>query len=325
MPSLVLRGKVPRVRDQVRQILWLTGALLLTAALMALVTWWRADFERCPFLQPNNLIGIMRQSSTLVVLACGMTLVIVSGGIDLSVGSVLALSCVLLALCLERGTSLLVAVGAAVAGGAACGLVNGLAVVNGKVPAFIATLGMYMAARPVAFVASGGQTLYTGTHSPVVSALPVALPIAAVALTWLLLSRTPLGRGLYAVGGNLEAARLSGIRTGAVRMTAFILSGVAAGLAGVIYWARSGAGSNLAGSYAELDAIAAVVLGGTSISGGEGHVLGSLVGALLMTVLRNGLVLLGLSDELQKLVIGIVIVVAVLVDRLRSGLRSTPA
>lgn len=307
------------MRDQLRQLLWLTGALLLTAAFMAFVSWLRTDFERCPFLQADNLKGILRQSSTLIVLACGMTFVIVSAGIDLSVGSILALSCVLLATGLERGAPLIGAVALALVGGAGCGLINGLAVVKGKVPAFIATLGMYMAARPVAFVISGGETMYTGSDSPAVKALPVLLPSVAVGLTWLLLSGTRYGRGLYAVGGNLEAARLSGVATGAVRLWAYVCSGVAAGVAGIIYWARSGTGSNLAGSYAELDAIAAVVLGGTSISGGEGHVLGSLVGALLMTVLRNGLVLLGLSDELQKFVIGIVIVVAVLVDRLRGS------
>jgi ribose transport system permease protein len=307
------------VRDQVKQLLWLTGALLLTAGLMALITWWRADFDRCPFLQPMNLLGLLRQASTLIVLACGMTLVIVSAGIDLSVGSVLAFACVLLALALDRGASLPVAILAALAGGAACGLLNGIAVVKGQIPSFIATLGMFLIARSLAFVTSGGQTIYVGSQSTVAKALPVALPVLAVLATWLLLSKTRFGRSLYAVGGNLEAARLSGIRTGTVRIGAFVLSGLAAGLAGVIYWARSGAGSNLAGSYAELDAIAAVIIGGTSISGGEGHVLGSLIGALLMVVLRNGLVLLGLSDELQKLVIGIVIVAAVLVDRLRGG------
>lgn len=307
------------MRDQLRQLLWLTAALLLTAAFMAFVSWLRTDFERCPFLNPDNLKGILKQSSTLIVLACGMTFVIVSGGIDLSVGSILALSCVLLATQVQQGAPLVRAIALALAAGAGCGLINGLTVVKGRVPAFIATLGMYMAARPVAFVISGGETIYTGSDIPAMRALPVVLASVAVGLTWLLLSGTRYGRGLYAVGGNIEAARLSGVATGAVRLWAYVCSGLAAGVAGVIYWARSGTGSNLAGSCAELDAIAAVVLGGTSISGGEGHVLGSLVGALLMTVLRNGLVLLGLSDELQKLVIGIVIVVAVLVDRLRGS------
>ena len=196
--------------------------------------------------------------------------------------------------------------------------VNGVCSVKGHVPPFIATLGIFLAARSVAFIVCGGETIYARAEEPIVAALPFALPVLTVAGAWVCLSGTPVGRSLYAIGGNPEASRLSGLNVGALRVLTFVVGGLTAGLASVIYWARTGSGSNLVGNGAELDAIAAVVIGGTSISGGEGHVIGALIGALMMTVLRNGLVLMGLSDEHQKLVIGAVIVAAVLIDRLRA-------
>ncbi len=306
------------MRDTIRPLSILALALVGVALTLAVLTWLGAGRQSCPFLDAANLMGILKQSSTTIVLAVGMTFVILAGGIDLSVGSVLALGSVLTAMALAAGWPLPLAVAGGIAGGGLCGLVNGLCVVRGGVPPFIATLGMYMAARSVAFVLCGGGTLYQRVDSPAVSMLPVVLPAVTFGLGWLLLSATPGGRAVYAVGGNEEAARLSGLRTGAIRIGTFVAAGLTAGVASTIYWARTQTGSNLAGGAAELDAIAAVVIGGTSISGGEGHILGSLLGALLMTVLRNGLVLAGLSDELQKLVMGVVIVAAVLLDRLRT-------
>lgn len=306
------------MRDTIRQLSILALALVGVSLALAFMTWVQAGREWCPFLQPSNLLGIVRQSSTTIVLSVGMTFVILAGGIDLSVGSVMALGTVLTALGLARDLPVGVAILGGVAGGALCGYLNGVCVVRGGVPPFIATLGMYMVARSVAFILCGGQTIYEGTATPAVAALPVLLPVAAVAVGWLVLSATPVGRGIYAVGGNEEAARLSGLPTNRLRIGSFVAAGLCAGVAAVVHWSRTQTGSNLAGGAAELDAIAAVVIGGTSISGGEGHILGSLLGALLMTVLRNGLVLAGLSDEHQKLVMGVVIVVAVLLDRLRA-------
>jgi ribose transport system permease protein len=306
------------VRDTARQLALLACAVLAVAAALAVLTWLGAGRAACPFLDPGNLLGIVRQSATTIVLAVGMTFVILAGGIDLSVGSVMAFGSVLIALGLAYGLPTPLAVLLGVAGGGLCGLVNGIVSVKGGVPSFIATLGMYLVARSAAFLMCGGQTLYEASKELLIPALPVALPILAVAGGWLILSGTRTGRGIYAVGGNLEAARLSGLPTARLRIGTFVAAGLGAGLASVIYWARTGTGSNLAGGAAELDAIAAVVIGGTSISGGEGHVLGSLLGALLMTILRNGLVLAGLSDEHQKLAMGVVIVAAVLLDRLRA-------
>ena len=310
------------MRDTARQLIVLCAALLVVSAVLAVATAWHTGWERWPFIGADNLAGILRQSATFLVLSVGMTLVIISGGIDLSVGSVMALGSVLVALALQRGASVPLAVAAGVGGATVCGLLNGIVSVKGRIPSFIVTLGMMLVARAVAFVIAGGETIYVGSESAAVKSLPLALPAVTVLAGWLVLDRTRFGRGLYAVGGNTEAARLSGLRVDALRIGAFAICGATAGLAAVIHWARSGTGSNLTGEAAELDAIAAVVIGGTSIVGGEGHVLGTLLGVLLMSVLRNGLVLFELSDELQRLVIGVVIVVAVFIDRLRARGRA---
>jgi ribose transport system permease protein len=311
------------VRHAARQLLVLTIALVAVCGALALITWIDKDYRSCPFLQPGNLEQLLRQSATLIVLSTGMTFVIIAGGIDLSVGSVMALGTVLIALPLTHGATLPVALACGVAGAAACGLATGLVTVRGGVPSFIATLAMFLIARSVAFVVSDGQTLYAESKLAIVPLLPLVLPIVVIAAGWFLLAKTAFGRGVYAVGGNEEAARLSGLPVGGIRMTTFLIAAVCSGLAACIHWARTGTGSNLTGEGAELDAIAAVVIGGTSISGGEGQMLGTLVGALMMIVLRNGLVLLGVKDEYQKIVIGVVVVAAVLADRLRA--RRAPA
>lgn len=306
------------MRETQRQLALLVASLLGVSASLAALTWLGTGRVWCPFLDPANLLGIVRQSAPTVVLAVGMTFVIVAGGIDLSVGSLVALGSVAIATALSHAAPTWLALVAGIGACAGCGMLSGIVTVRGGVPPFISTLGMYLAARSLAFIICGGKTLYGGSATPGVRALPVALPVLAVGAAWLVLARTRFGRAVYAVGGNLEAARLSGIAIDRARVVTFTISGVASGLAAIIYWARTQTGSHLAGGGAELDAIAAVVIGGTSIAGGEGHVIGSLLGALLMTVLRNGLVLAGLSDEHQKLVMGIVIVGAVLLDRVRA-------
>lgn len=307
------------MRDTARQLAVLALALCALCVALGVMSWLASGRTRCPFLQPDNLRAVLLQASTVVVLASGMTLVIVAGGIDLSVGSVMALGTVALALSLGRGAHWTLAVVVGAAAGAVCGLANGFCTVKGRVPAFITTLGMLLVARGLAFVLSNGQTLYEQRSASLIQAIPLAMPALTVAAGWLLLAVTRFGRGLYAVGGNAEAARLSGLRVDSLRVSTYVLCGLSGGLASAVHWARSGTGSCLVGSGFELDAIAAVVIGGTSLSGGEGHIIGTVLGALIMTVLRNGLVLMGVSEEWQKIAIGVVIVAAVYLDRLRAG------
>ena len=251
-----------------------------------------------------------------------MTFVIISGGIDLSVGSIVALSGVVLGTLLQGGQPLPIAVAAAVAAGVACGLVNGALVSVGGLPPFIATLGMMSVARGAALVFTEGRpvsgfdegfrSLATGSVGFIPA--PIVVMIVVYAIAHLVLTRTTFGRYVYAIGGNEEATRLSGV---AVRFHKTIIYGVAglmSAVAAIVLTARLNSAQPIAGMMYELDAIAATVIGGTSLMGGEGTLAGTLVGALIMGVLRNGLNLLGVSSFLQQIVIGAVIVGAVLVD-----------
>jgi ribose transport system permease protein len=274
------------------------------------------------FLTVSNLLNIAQQTSINAIVAVGMTFVIISGGIDLSVGSIVALSGVVLGTLLQGGQPLPIAVAAAVAAGVACGLVNGALVSVGGLPPFIATLGMMSVARGAALVFTEGRpvsgfdegfrSLATGSVGFIPA--PVVVMIVVYAIAHLVLTRTTFGRYVYAIGGNEEATRLSGV---AVRFHKTIIYGVAglmSAVAAIVLTARLNSAQPIAGMMYELDAIAATVIGGTSLMGGEGTLAGTLVGALIMGVLRNGLNLLGVSSFLQQIVIGAVIVGAVLVD-----------
>ena len=281
------------------------------------------------FLTYSNLLNVGVQASTIAVLAFGMTFVIVAGGIDLSVGSVAALSGMVSAWIF---TSAQLPGWLSIAGGLVTGLaagaVSGVAVAWGRLPAFIATLAMLSVARGLTLVLSDGRPLRT---SPAVSwlggdvgGLPVPILVLAGAgiVTSVVLTRTVVGRSMYAVGGNEEAARLSGIPVRRVLVTVFALSGLFAALAGMLVAGRLDSAQPQAASGAELDAIAAVVIGGASLSGGVGRASGTLVGALILAVIRNGLNVLGVSSFWQQVVIGLVIALAVLIDVLRRrGLR----
>ena len=282
------------------------------------------------FLNPANLSNVLLQSAINAVLAAGMTFVILTGGIDLAVGSVLALSGMVLGRLLSHGVPIPVAVLASLGVGALLGLLNGLMITRGKLPPFIATLGMMSSARGLALVFSGGRP-ETG-FPPAFLALadgPVLVftMICVYAVSALLLQRTVFGRSLYALGGNEQAAWLSGLPTNRLKCSVYVLSGLLAGLAAVMLTSRLNSAQPIAGIMYELDAIAAVVMGGTSLSGGQGGVVGTLFGALIMGVLRNGLNLLEVSADMQQVVIGVVIVLAVLIDRSRdtlgARLRST--
>ncbi|MEO5763488.1 MAG: ribose ABC transporter permease [Vicinamibacteria bacterium] len=282
------------------------------------------------FLTASNLLNIMEQTAINAVIAVGMTFVILSAGIDLSVGSITALAGVVMANRLQAGTPLLVAILAGLTTGAVCGLVSGLLITRGKLPPFIATLGMMSVARGAALLFTDGRPIsgfdeslrQLSTGRILSIPVPVILTVVLYALSIVLLSRTRFGRYVYAIGGNEEATRLSGVAVGFHKTLVYVLCGVTAALASVLLTARLNSAQPIAGMAYELDAIAAVVIGGTSLTGGLGTLGGTLIGALTMGVLRNGLNLLGISSFLQQIVIGIVIIAAVLMDSLVKSKRS---
>jgi ribose/xylose/arabinose/galactoside ABC-type transport system permease subunit len=286
--------------------------------LLVLLLWALSPF----FLTVSNLSNVLEQTSINAVIAVGMTFVILSGGIDLSVGSLVALAGVALAAALRAGAPLPIALLAGVATGSAAGLCNGLLITRGKLPPFIATLGMMSVARgltlfvtdgrPISGFEAGFRSLATGR----VLGIPASVILAAVlyVLAHLVLTRTRFGLYVYAIGGNEEATRLSGVAVRFHKTMVYVLAGLMSAIAAVILTARLNSAQPIAGMMYELDAIAATVIGGTSLLGGSGTIGGTLIGALIMGVLRNGLNLLGISSFLQQVVIGLVIIAAVLVD-----------
>ncbi len=274
------------------------------------------------FMTTSNLLNVVEQSAVIGVLAVGMTFVILTGGIDLSVGSLVALAGIVFGLAVRSELAVPVAVAAALAAGTAGGVVNGVLVTAGRLPPFIATLGMMSVARGLALVLSDGRpisgfdagfrTLSTGRLAGVPVSTLIMLTIYGVAA--FTLSRTVLGRYTYAVGGNEEAAALSGVNVKLVKIIVYAISGLSSALTSLLLVARLNSAQPIAGMAYELDAIAAVVIGGASLLGGSGSVVGTLIGALIMAVLRNGLNLLGVSSYVQQIAIGTVIVAAVLVD-----------
>lgn len=275
------------------------------------------------FLSSANLLNVIRQISINGILAVGVTFVLLTAGVDLSLGSVVALAGVLAAHFAHPGDyPLMVPLSVGVLAGVCCGAINGTVVTLGRVAPFIATLGMMTIARGLALVASDGRPI--SNMSPAMKALagdigviPIpALILAAVALgAWWMLTYTRIGRHIYAVGGNEQAARAAGIHVGRVKMFAYTACGALTGLAGVVLASRITTGQPNAGVAYELDAIAAVVIGGTSLSGGIGTIGGTILGALLMGVIGNGLDLLNVSAYYQQIVKGLIIVGAVWLDR----------
>jgi ribose transport system permease protein len=296
-----------------RQLGTLAGLIGLSALLWALSP---------HFLTVSNLLNVLEQTSINAMVAVGMTFVIVSGGIDLSVGSVLAMAGVVLASALAAGVPVPIAILLALVVGGACGIVNGLLVSFGKLPPFIVTLGMMSVARGGALMWAEGRPI-SGFAEPFraiatdrVLMIPLSVLITAVVYlaAHFVLSRTVFGRAAYAIGGNEEAARLSGVAVGFHKTLIYGVSGLMSGGAAVLLTARLNSAQPTAGTMYELDAIAATVIGGTSLLGGEGTLAGALIGALIMGVLRNGLNLLNVSSFFQQVVIGLVIIGAVLVD-----------
>jgi ribose transport system permease protein len=296
-----------------REVGTLAGLLALCVAL------WAATPH---FATVSNLVNVVEQSAIIGIVAVGMTFVILTGGIDLSVGSIVALSGVALGTAHEAGLPIAAAAGVGLAVGLACGLGNGALITFGRLPPFIATLGMMSVARGVALMLSDGRPIsgYPASFRALATGhvfgipLPVILMLAIYAIAHFLLTRTLLGRYTYAIGGNEEASALSGINVRAYKTAAYAIAGLLAAVTSLLLVARLNSAQPIAGIMYELDAIAAVVIGGTSLLGGSGSVIGTLIGALIMGVLRNGLNLLGVSSYLQQVAIGTVIIVAVLVD-----------
>jgi ribose transport system permease protein len=272
------------------------------------------------FFTAANLTNVLRQNTFIAILAAGMTFVILTGGIDLSVGSVVALSGVLCAGLLAGGSCLTVAIAAGMFVGLAVGIVNGLATTALRIPAFVVTLAMMLVVRGLAFKYTDARTI-TGLPEGfgILSGGAVAsvLMLIVFVLAWLVLTHTAFGRHVFAVGGNLQAAWLAGVRVARVQFTVFALCGLTAGLAGVLVASRLNAGYPRAGEYYELDAIAAVVVGGTSLLGGRGSIWGTLAGAFFIGVLNNALNLFHVSTYDQLIVKGGVLVLATSLDRWR--------
>lgn len=277
-----------------------------------------------------TLQTVTNRIPSLALAALGMTFVLVAGGIDLSVGSVSAVAGAVFGWCLaDRGVGVPVACGAAVAAALACGLVNGALVNALRMPSFIVTLGLLEAARGVAYLITDSQTKYLGERLALLQATPVAgLSLAfflAVGLTLaahVVLTSTVFGRQTVAVGTNEEAARLVGISPPRIRAVVFALSGVLAGLAGLCHVARLGAADPNAGSGLELAAIAAAVIGGTSLMGGRGSMLATFVGVLIIATLEAGLAHLGVSEPMKRVVTGVVIIGAVGAEATRARLAA---
>lgn len=276
------------------------------------------------FLTLQNLVNVLRQISINGILAVGVTFVLLTGGVDLSLGSLVALTGVIAARFAHPGEfTVLAPVCLGILAGAGCGVVNGLIVTRGRVAPFIVTLGMMTAARGLALLASGGRPvsnlsaafLRIGGGDIAAIPIPILIFFGVALASYSFLRNLRAGRHLYAVGGNENAARASGIKVGRVKMMAYTLCGGLAGLAGVVLASRITTGQPNAGLGYELDAIAAVVIGGTSLNGGVGGVGGTVLGALLIGVLNNGLDLLNVSSYYQQVVKGVIIVGAVWLDR----------
>ncbi|WP_427196833.1 ribose ABC transporter permease [Proteus mirabilis] len=278
------------------------------------------------FFTLNNIFNILQQTSVNAIMAVGMTLVILTSGIDLSVGSLLALTGAVAASMVGADVNALVAVVGALALGAAIGGVTGVIIAKGKVQAFIATLVMMLLLRGVTRIYTDGSPINTGFSDnadlfswfgigrPFGIPTPIWLMMIVFLSAWYVLHHTRLGRYIYALGGNEAATRLSGISVDKIKIIVYALCGLLAALASVIEVARLSSAQPMAGNGYELDAIAAVVLGGTSLAGGKGRIMGTLIGALILGFLNNALNLLGISSNYQMIVKAVVILLAVLVD-----------
>ena len=284
-------------------------------------------FINSRFMTTSNILNILRQTSINAVIATGMTFVILTGGIDLSVGSILGFSGAVAAMMLASGVDSIIAIPVALIVGLVVGALNGVLISKGKLQPFIVTLATMTMLRGATLVFTDGKPIGTGfeANSKLFAwfgngyVLGIPVPIIVIIVTFLValfvLTQTKIGRYVYALGGNEEATKLSGISTDKVKIFVYAISGMMAALAGIIITSRLSSAQPTAGSGYELDAIAAVVLGGTSLAGGTGTIVGTMIGALIIGVLNNALNLMDVSSYFQMLAKGSVILLAVLLDR----------
>ena len=277
------------------------------------------------FLTVTNVLNVIRQSSIYGIMAIGMTFVILTGGIDLSVGSLLAIAGAIAAGSIKSGLGLGLAVLIALAIGLGFGLLNGVFITLGRITPFVVTLGMMSIARGLTLIYTKGYPIsgfnpafrFIGGGDVIGIPFPIIVFILTTVIAWLILSQTRLGRYTYAIGGNEETVKLSGINSDVYKTIVYMISGAASAISALILTSRLNSAEPVAGTGYELDVIAAVVIGGTSLMGGRGSVWGTLIGALLIGVINNGMNLLGISPYFQLVVKGVIIIGAVLLDRLR--------
>ena len=276
------------------------------------------------FLTFNNIMNIINQASINAVIAIGASIIILTGGIDLSVGAVVGFVGILLGMCLNDGVSMVVAIILCLVAGAVIGLCNGLLVSYGKVPAFIATLGTMMVARGLAQIINGGQAV-SGISMNLAAIMKTkffgVVPIGDIyvivfyVIMYFVLNYTKFGRSIYAIGGNEHAAKLSGIKVRKVEVAVYIIGGIFSAFAGVMLLSRLLYADPNAGSSYEMDAIAAAVIGGISMSGGKGKIQNTVIGAIILATLTNGLQILNVPTYYQTVITGLVVITAVFADK----------
>ncbi len=329
-PSRLTAGQ--RLRGLFALLRFREASVLVAFLLLCLFFWWRKPDV---FLKPANLAVIMRFIATFGMLAMGEVLVIITRGIDLSVGSLTALTGVLTAWLILKGVGnllppigILPAILLVLTLGVLIGIWHGLFVTKLGIPAFIITLGTWLMARGLAaYITRGYPQVFPSGHpflvlgQGTIASIPISflILIGVAIIISVILSHTPLGYRIYAVGGNIEAARLSGVNVDRVRIFCYAVSSFLGALTGIILASRLGQGTPTVGSAYELWGIAAAVIGGTSLMGGEGTIFGALLGAAIVGVMQNGMVLLNVSSYLQEIILGVVLVVAVVYDTLRRG------
>lgn len=312
----VSMGKARKYFGKIESIFTLIGLLLMCLIL---------SFMHPAFLSVRNFSNIFLQASINGILAIGITFVIISSGIDLSVGSILALAGIVTGNALAGGVALPIAVLLGILTGGACGLFNGMIITRFNMPPFIVTLGTMSIARGLALLSTNGGQIYgfdsaflfIGQGKIFGIPMPVVILIALALISSFILKYIRFGRYCYALGGNMETARLSGISPNLYLPMIYTLSGVTAGIAGIVLASRLSSAQPIAGISYEMYAIAAAVIGGTSLSGGTGTIFGTIIGALIISVIRNGMNLLNVNSFLQQVVIGAVIILAVMIDSLR--------
>ena len=307
---------------QIRELNVLT-ALLIVVALISFFTPY--------FMTTDNMMGVFRSFSLIAIMSIGMVMVIITGGIDLSVGSALGLSSLMTALGFQAEMPTLVCIAGGLVTGLLFGLFNGALITIVRLPPFIATLGSLSIGRGLMYMITHGVPLSPDTPD-VFSVLgqgyiglvpiPVVIMVAMAVIFSILMRKTRFGRHVYATGGNEQAARLSGVKTGRVKLLVYMLSGLIAGIAGVVTFSRYSSAEPASGFGAELDVIAAAAIGGASLSGGVGSVEGAIIGAALAGIIANGVVLMNIDTYAQQAITGAVILIAVSLDVWRSRNRS---